>query len=261
MPQLPHWQDLLSDAKLAITHIHPSIDSLFEAYDLLVWVTHEYKPASQDWDVAEQASGLDRVYRLILQQQRDIPNRLIQDLAVLPLVEEVQIGAIAQSDLPQLLPQQMSTMTDERSRRAIYLDEAHRYSQGHPDITVAVLDTGITLSHPELQEALLPGYDFVDIIDGTSKFVGDYLGYDDIPDDEVGHGTHVAGIIAGKGFNMPLGVVPRCRILPVRVLGAMDPNGKRVGAGGSPVLMVISKAYIKRQASSFSRIISKFLKP
>ena len=30
---------------------------------------------------------------------------------------------------------------------------------------------------------------------------------------------------------------------------------------GSPVLMVISKAYIKRQASSFSRIISKFLKP
>jgi hypothetical protein len=202
--QLPHWQDLLSDPKLAQTHLHPSIDSLFETYDLPVWVTHEYQPASKDWDAAEQASGLDRVYRLILQQQRSIPKRLMQDLAALPIVEEVQMGAIAQSDLPKLLPQQMSAMTDERSRRAIHLDEAHRYSQGHPNITVAVLDTGITLSHPELQDALLPGYDFVDIIDGATQFVGDYLGYDDVPDDEVGHGTHVAGIIAGKGSNMPL---------------------------------------------------------
>ncbi len=229
--KLPNWQDGLSDLRRAQTHIHPSIDSLFAAYDLPVWATQEYQPAHQDWDATEQASGLDRVYRLILQQQRNIPHRLMQDLANLPIVEEVQKGIIAQSDLPKLLPQQMSITTNERSRRAIYLDEAHRYSLGHPDITVAVLDTGITLSHPELQEVLLPGYDFVDIIDGAAKFVGDYLGYDDVPDDEVGHGTHVAGIIAGKGINMPLGVVPKCKILPVRVLGAMKRGSKRVGAG------------------------------
>ena len=49
--------------------------------------------------------------------------------------------------------------------------------------------------------------------------------------DDQGHGTHVAGIIAGQGLNMPLGVVPRCKILPVRVLGAMKRGAKKVGAG------------------------------
>ncbi|MBD2208051.1 S8 family peptidase [Calothrix sp. FACHB-1219] len=238
---LPHWQELLEDRMIANTHLHPHIDSLLAKYDLPVWATQEYRPAAKDWDAAELASGLDRIYRLILQQERAIPDRLIEELSHVPIVEEVQIGAIAQADLPKLLPQQRRTTTDEGSRRAIsleeahiYLEEAQRYTQSNqsdPPIKVAVLDTGITLSHPELQDALLPGYDFVDIIDGAGKFVGDYLGYDDIPDDEVGHGTHVAGIIAAKGINMPLGVVPKCKILPVRVLGAMEQGGKRVGAG------------------------------
>jgi thermitase len=228
---LPHWQELLDDRKMANTHFHPRIDSLLATYDLPIWATQEYRPAGKDWDAKELASGLDRIYRLILQQERAISSRLIEELSYLPIVEEVQIGAISQVDLPKLLPQQMSTTTDERSRCAIYLKEAHCYTQSDPRITVAVLDTGVTLSHPELQDALLPGYDFVDIIDGAGKFVGDYLGYDDIPDDEVGHGTHVAGIIAAKGIKMPLGVVPKCKILPVRVLGAMAQGGKRVGAG------------------------------
>lgn len=229
--QCPHWQGLIDNSKLAHSQSYPSIDGLLTKYGLPVWVTQEYRPAGQSWDTAELASGLDRIYRLILQQEQPIPSRLIEELVALPIVESADLGAIAQADLPKILPQQMSTTTDERSRRAIYLEEAHRYSQGDPQITVAVLDTGIILSHPELQDALLPGYDFVDIIDGSGKFVGDYLGYDEVPDDEVGHGTHVAGIIAAKGINMPAGVVPRCKILPVRVLGAMERGGKRVGAG------------------------------
>ena len=228
---LPHWQAFLNDSKLARTHLHESIDRVFANHAVSIWVTSEYRPTGSDWDAAELASGLNRVYRLILQHDRSIPPPLMAELAALPVVEDAQVGAIAHSNLPQLMPKQMSVTTDERSRRAIYLEEAHRYSQGDPSITVAVLDTGITLSHPELQDALVAGYDFVDIIDGAGKFVGDYLGYDDVPDDEVGHGTHVAGIIAAKGINMPVGVVPKCKIMPVRVLGAMERNGKRVGAG------------------------------
>ena len=78
---------------------------------------------------------------------------------------------------------------------------------------------------------MLPGTDTVDIIGGATQFFGDYLGADQDPEDEVGHGTHVAGIIAGKGLRMPIGVAPRCKILPVRVLAAMVRRGKRVGAG------------------------------
>jgi subtilisin family serine protease len=93
------------------------------------------------------------------------------------------------------------------------------------------MDTGVDVDHPEYRHALLPGYDFVDILDGAQDFIGDYLGADPIPEDEVGHGTHVAGIVAGTGKNMPRGVAPRCRVLPVRVLAAMSKEGRPVGAG------------------------------
>jgi subtilisin family serine protease len=73
--------------------------------------------------------------------------------------------------------------------------------------------------------------DFVDIIDGAEKFIGDYLGYDSDPKDDVGHGTHVCGILAAKGLKMEKGVVPSCKIIPVRVLGALKKGDAIVGAG------------------------------
>ena len=237
MPQVavpvrnPHRQAVASNNAIAPERIHPEIDALLSRYQLPVKVTREYCPCHRQWNRQERSSGLDRIYRLILKQNVAIPPLFLQQLSHSPLVEAASIGAIGQADLPPILPAQLSVNTDERSREAIRLPEAHRYSQGHPDITVAVLDTGIDLDHPELQEALLPGYDFVNIVNGASRFVGDSLGYDEDPDDEVGHGTHVAGIIAARGFAMPLGVVPRCKLLPVRVLGALKKGNKRVGAG------------------------------
>ena len=69
-------------------------------------------------------------------------------------------------------------------------------------VVVAVVDTGVDLTHPDLKDNLLPGYDFVD---------------DDAnPQDEYGHGTHVAGLIAARG--KMYGVAPNAKILPVRVI-------------------------------------------
>jgi len=229
---LPHWQDLIVHKTTAVTKVYPEIDALFSKYNIPIWVTQEYKPVGQDWNRAELASGLNRIYRVILQRDSHIPPRLIQEISLLPMVESVHIGEIGQAELPAMRSAQMSITTDLRSRNAIHLDDAHQlFTQGHPEITVAVLDTGVNLNHPEYEHTLLPGYDFVNIIDGASKFIGDFIGYDNDPEDEVGHGTHVAGIIAAKGVGMPMGVVPRCRILPVRVLGAMKRGSKRVGAG------------------------------
>lgn len=228
---LAHWQEILLDKSLATSHLHTTIDRIFDEFQLPVWVTQEYLSAGKQWNTAELAAGLNRVYRLIVQQNRPIPAQLIEKLSNLPVVEEVNVGEIAQVDLPELLPQQMGGMIDERSRKAIYLPEAHQLTEGDARITIAVLDTGVNLIHPELVHALRPGYDFVNIIDGSGKFIGDYLDADEVPSDEVGHGTHVAGIIAAKGEAMPRGVVPQCKILPVRVLGAMKRGGKRVGAG------------------------------
>lgn len=99
------------------------------------------------------------------------------------------------------------------------------------EIKIAVLDTGVDQHHIELESILLPGADYVDIINGASDFIGDYLGMDAVPADEVGHGSHVTGIVAGQGMKMPVGIAPRCKVIPVRVLGAMRRNGAVVGAG------------------------------
>lgn len=85
-------------------------------------------------------------------------------------------------------------------------DAAHLTATGAGAI-VAVVDTGVQASHPDLQGRLLPGHDFVD--------------NDGVPQDAVdGHGTHVLGIV-GAAENNGVGissVAPGARLLPVRVL-------------------------------------------
>jgi serine protease len=81
------------------------------------------------------------------------------------------------------------------------LDANYLGSRGD-GVVVAVIDSGIELHHPDLQQNLLPGYDFVD--------------NDALPQDIYGHGTHVAGLVAAQGA--VAGVAARAKILPVRVL-------------------------------------------
>ncbi len=72
-------------------------------------------------------------------------------------------------------------------------------------IVVAVVDTGVDLDHPDLQANLVTGKTFVS---GTST-----------PDDDNGHGSHVAGVVAGVGGNGGIiGVAPRAKIMPIKVL-------------------------------------------
>lgn len=228
---VPYWEHITWDKTAASDKLQRDVDAIFSQYGLPVWVTQEYQPTESFWSQAEIDSGLNRIYRIILQENTSIPPNLIQDISLLPIVEYVRIGQVASSALPASVPVQMSQTTDRRSRDAIYLEEAHQLSQGNSAITIAVLDTGISLNHPELKDSLLSGYDFVDIIDGAREFLGDYLEADEIPADEVGHGTHVAGIIAAVGRAMPAGVAPKCKILPVRVLGDYRRGGKPMGAG------------------------------
>lgn len=75
-------------------------------------------------------------------------------------------------------------------------------------VIVAVVDTGVRKTHEDLAGAVLSGIDLV-------------TGSGDGSNDENGHGTHVAGIIAaqinGRGI---VGAAPGIKILPVRVLDA-----------------------------------------
>jgi subtilisin family serine protease len=83
-------------------------------------------------------------------------------------------------------------------------------------VTIGIVDSGVDLGHPDLHAKLLPGRDFVTKKDGLTGpgCPG--------PQDEHGHGTHVAGIAAAITNNRVgvAGTAPRARILPVRVLDA-----------------------------------------
>lgn len=228
---LPYWVDTITQPQLRSDQFLPAVDSLCAQHHVAFIATQEYRPLGSAWSPGEIASGLDRIYRLVLQSDSSIPPDLIESLRLLSGVEDVRVGVIADMDLRPKYAQSLSVRTNRAARDAIFLDEAHAFSEGDDAITVAILDTGIDLDHPEYRDAVLPGHDFVDILDGADEFIGDYLGADAIPEDEVGHGTHVAGVITAKGKNMPRGVAPRCRILPVRVLAAMNKDGRRVGAG------------------------------
>ena len=78
---------------------------------------------------------------------------------------------------------------------------------GSPDVVIAIVDSGVDATHPDLAGAVLPGYDFVEnAASGT-------------PID--GHGTGVAGAAAARANNGigGVGTCFRCSILPLRVIG------------------------------------------
>lgn len=230
---LPHWTRFIHEKLVAPTRIHPGVDAVFEDEGRAFWAGAEYAgSAVGGWTAEERRNGLDRVYRLILREEGDVHVRLLGRLRALEVVESVAVGEVGKVELPVARASSMSRRSSDWSHAQIGLEAAHALTQGHPEVIVAVLDTGVDLGHPELVSQLMRGRDFVNILSGAEEFFGDTTGPDDDPADElVGHGTHVAGIIAAKGISMPVGVAPRCRILPVRVLGAVRNGNAFVGAG------------------------------
>lgn len=91
---------------------------------------------------------------------------------------------------------------------AFNLPQSWKISQGE-GVKVAVLDTGCDLDHPDLQENLLKG----------RNFVNERLD----PDDDNGHGSHVTGSICALNNDIGIvGVAPMSKVVPVKVL---DENG------------------------------------
>jgi len=91
--------------------------------------------------------------------------------------------------------------------------EAWEITTGDPNIIVAVLDSGVDTTHPDLINNLVSGYDFLED--------------DDLPDPALdhwcnAHGTACAGLIAAQGNNGigVGGVAWNCKIMPIRIFYA-----------------------------------------
>ncbi len=113
-------------------------------------------------------------------------------------------------------------------------------STGSPDVVVAIIDSGVHTAHPDLKaniwvntgETAGNGIDddlngYVDDVHGW-----DFIHNDNIPEDENGHGTHVAGTVAAVGNN-DAGVAGVSWNAKLMVLRAFDKDG--VGSAAAEI--------------------------
>ncbi len=89
---------------------------------------------------------------------------------------------------------------DRIDQRALPLDTRYTSTRSGAGVTVYVVDTGVRATHSELSGRVAPGFSFISDENASN--------------DCHGHGTHVAGTIAGTNY----GVAPAALIVPVRVM-------------------------------------------
>ncbi|MBV8516684.1 MAG: S8 family serine peptidase [Acidobacteria bacterium] len=101
----------------------------------------------------------------------------------------------------------------------IGVDRVHALGFEGDGITVAIVDSGIDLTNPDFADRIVAEQCFCDNLgtgccpNGATEQSGPGAARDDN-----GHGTNVAGILAGGGASAPAGVAPHAHIVAVRAL-------------------------------------------
>ncbi|MBU4512725.1 S8 family serine peptidase, partial [Patescibacteria group bacterium] len=100
--------------------------------------------------------------------------------------------------------------------------EAWEMYKDNEEIVVAIIDSGVTYDHPDLEDAM---WDGTNCVGENNNFLGDCNhGYDFEDDDKTplptnnAHGTHIAGIIAGRKNNNKgiIGIAPEIKIMAIK---------------------------------------------
>lgn len=128
----------------------------------------------------------------------EIPDQAIEGLRRNPLVQSIELDGIATIQTDQVNPP--SWGLDRIDQRLLPLNQLYAYETQGSGVTAYIIDTGIH-THSEFAGRLTSGYDFID--------------NDADADDCHGHGTHVAGTVAGT----TVGVAKQASLVAVRVLG------------------------------------------
>lgn len=141
----------------------------------------------------------------LLRLDRGTADEVLPLLLTEPQVEWAELNFLITGELIPNDPD-YADPTKVYAPQQIRAPEGWDVTTGSSAVVVAVVDSGISLTHPEFAGRLLPGYDFVN--------------EDNNPTDDHGHGTHVAGILAAAMNNGlgSTGIAPQVSLLPVKVL-------------------------------------------
>ncbi len=146
-------------------------------------------------------------------------------------------------------------------------DEAWGYSTGSPNVIIAVIDSGIDITHPDLKNNIWKNTKEIpenNIDDDHNGFVDDINGwnfvennndpepqYDDYTTEGASHGTIVAGIIAASGNNNEgiAGIAWNSKIMAIRALnsrgeGTMDHAIKAIQYAADNGASVINFSFV-----------------
>ncbi|CAM5568421.1 serine protease [Streptomyces avidinii] len=147
---------------------------------------------------------IDRTYSAALNGYSvEVSEAQAKKLAADPAVKSVVQNRIFTVDTTQ--PNPPSWGLDRIDQRALPLDNSYTYpDKAGEGVTAYIIDTGVRKTHQDLGGRASDGYDAIDN-DNTAQ-------------DGHGHGTHVAGTVAGTSY----GVAKKAKIVGVRVL---DNNG------------------------------------
>lgn len=159
---------------------------------------------NQDLDIA-----VGRTFQKVFNgMSMTIPGNKISDLAANPNVK-----AIYEDGVVTATPIYAEDMNDGVPYIGAYdMNNAGFKGEG---MKVGVIDTGVDYYHPDLKDAYIGGYDFVD---------NDSDPYETLPNPQnrqTTHGTHVSGTIVGNNVtgNGVRGVAPKADLYVYRVLG------------------------------------------
>ena len=207
---------VLTQTSAAVRTGIASVDHLFQEQHVTA--------AEQLFGAAATAQGLERVYKLTLPGNADLMRAMATFMSD-PNVEYAEpnyIFSIAEAtpaDTDRAVP------TDPRFGEQWGLDntgqsggtadadidapEAWSMTTGDKRVLVAVVDTGVDYTHPELNDGRV-----------RTDIDHDFVNNDDDAMDDNKHGTLVAGIIAGRANNGAgiAGVMWQAQILPVKVI-------------------------------------------
>lgn len=139
------------------------------------------------------------------------------------LVAPVKVSANPKYQIPNPKVQTLLGNMEQKfdHLKQINAEKAWETSQGEDQI-IAVLDSGVNYNHPFLNANILVNEKEIPdngIDDDGNELVDDYIGWDyaqddGAPFDDIGHGSHVAGLAAAEVF----GVAPKAKILPIKVV-------------------------------------------
>jgi subtilisin family serine protease len=185
------------------------------------------------YDETEHAIGLSRTFQVDVDDDCNIGD-LIDALRHLGVVEYAHPHYLWTTPF-ETAPASFGVEEAWEARDRVRASEALAYEPGDPAVIVAVVDTGVTLEHPELEGRLRRGCDTVELVpadvpsgvrllDAPAAEAGD-------PEDAVGHGTSCAAIMGATGAQIPPGLAGACSLLPIRVLGAALFPGKEAPVG------------------------------